>query len=41
MEKSHAQDFFMGPVWIFGYVGLLTVKNEFVLTGIRKVILFA
>ena len=31
----------MGPVWIFGYVGLLTVKNEFVLTGIRKVILFA
>ena len=32
MEKSHAHDFFMGPVWISGYVDLLTIKIEFVFT---------
>jgi len=29
----------MGAVWIFGCVGLLTLKIEFVITEIRKVIL--
>ena len=37
MEKSHAHDFFKGPVGIYGYVGLLTIKNEFAIAGIRKV----
>jgi hypothetical protein len=37
MEKSHAHDFFIGPVQIYGYAGLLTIKIEFAIAGIRKV----